>query len=59
MAGWSLKDGECLNPNASERELWDAVNHFLQSSRKTTAYKFCFFKNLLDLRSDGKDTRMG
>ena len=49
MAGWNLKDGECLNPNASERDLWDAMNNFFQASPKTTTYKFCFFKSLLDL----------
>ncbi|MEN3005449.1 hypothetical protein [Dehalobacterium formicoaceticum] len=55
MAGWNLKDGECLKPNATERELWDAVNHFFQAAHKTTTYKFCFFKSLLDLLPDDKD----
>lgn len=55
MAGWHLKDGECLNINATEHELWDAINHFFQAGHKTTTYKFCFFKSILDQMSGTED----
>lgn len=53
MAGWNLKEGDCLNLNATEHELWDAINCFYKEGHKTTTYKFCFFKSLLDLVDDG------
>lgn len=57
MTGCDLKEGVCRNPNATEHELWDAINHLYQSGHKATTYKFCFFKCLLDL-VNGKDAEV-
>jgi hypothetical protein len=48
MAGWNLKEGLCLNQNPSEEELWNAIGHLFDYSHKTTTYKFCFMKCIID-----------
>ncbi len=51
MAGWNLKEGACTNFSATDQELWDALIHLLTTTHKTTTYKFCFLKSLLDVVS--------
>ena len=48
MSGWDLKEGTCAKENPTDKELWDALNHMFKSTHKTTTYKFCFLKSLLD-----------
>ncbi|OJU14082.1 MAG: hypothetical protein BGN88_12610 [Clostridiales bacterium 43-6] len=48
MAGWNLKEGICTKDNASDQEFWDAITHMFKNTHKTTTYKFCFLKCLLD-----------
>ena len=49
MAGWDLSVGECNTNEISEDEFWMVMNRFFTSqSKKTTTYKFCLLKCLID-----------
>ena len=52
MAGWNLKEGICANQDPSDQGFWDALIHLYSSTHKTTTYKFCFLKCILDLSAD-------
>ena len=55
MAGWNLKEGICVNQDPSDQEFWDALEHLYGWTHKTTTYKFCFLKCLLDLSVNGTE----
>ena len=49
MPGWNLKNGNLVNNNISEDELWGLFNFvFSNGSRKRNTYKFGFLKAILD-----------
>src|SRR5690242_10624208 len=49
MSGWNLSQGHYLKEHISEDDIWAIFNHIFSSkSAKTTTYKYCFLKCLLD-----------
>jgi 5-methylcytosine-specific restriction endonuclease McrA len=49
MPGWNLSEGDYRKGFLSEDEIWAILNSvFSPKSYKTTTYKFCFLKSLLD-----------
>ncbi|MBF7097473.1 hypothetical protein [Alkalibacter mobilis] len=49
MAGWNLSQGYYQKDYLTEDEIWTTLNSILSSkSHKTTSYKYCFLKSLLD-----------
>lgn len=49
MPGWNLKEGQVDNRQLSQDEFWDILKYvFSNQTRKTTSYKFCFLKSILD-----------
>lgn len=49
MEGWNLKEGKYIKTRVVEDEFWSIINNIFSSkTQKTTTYKYCFFKCLLD-----------
>lgn len=49
MAGWELKEGKLDISEMSQDEFWNILKGvFSNKSRRTTSYKFCFFKAIID-----------
>lgn len=49
MAGWELNEGCFKEGKISDDEIWSTINHiFSAKSSKTTTYKYCFLKSILD-----------
>lgn len=49
MPGWNLVNGECKKENIKDDEIWAIINNiFSNKSYRTTTYKYCFFKCILD-----------
>jgi len=49
MPGWNLKEGRKYDGRVSEDDFWKVMNgFFMGKSSRTTTYKYCFFKCLLD-----------
>lgn len=60
MAGWQENSGEIKKYIASEDELWSLSNYFFSPScKKTSTYKFGFFKSVCDSLFSGKTTNRG
>lgn len=49
MAGWNLKSGKFNDECKNEDAFWAIINNFLSNkTNKTSSYKYCFFKSILD-----------
>ena len=60
MAGWQDNHGEIKKNIASEDEIWSLANYFFSSAcKKTSTYKFGFFKAICDSLFAGNMTNRG
>ncbi len=60
MADWNSTHGEIKKYIASEDELWSLANYFFSDScKKTSTYKFGFFKSIMDSMFSGELTNRG
>lgn len=49
MAGWELKEGKLNISKISQDDFWNILKVvFSNKSRKSTTYKYCFFKSIID-----------
>lgn len=49
MAGWELKEGKLDTTEMDQDEFWKILKAvFSNKSKKTTSYKYCFFKSIID-----------
>ena len=60
MADWNSTHGDIKKYIASEDELWSLTNYFFSDScKKTSTYKFGFFKSIMDSTFSGELTGRG
>ena len=60
MADWNSTHGDIKKYIASEDELWSLANYFFSDScKKTSTYKFGFFKSIMDSTFSGEFTNRG
>lgn len=60
MGGWLTTRGEIKKYIATEDELWSLANYFFSDAcKKTSTYKFGFFKSMLDSLFSGELTNRG
>lgn len=49
MAGWELKEGKLDLSHMDQDEFWNILKRvFSNKTRKSTSYKYCFFKAIMD-----------
>ena len=49
MAGWNLKEGKLNLDHYEQDEFWNIFKKvFSDRTKKTTSYKFCFLKAIMD-----------